>query len=308
LAKRPRFSRWRRLPPVFRTGEHKLPDPNIEPQRLSLYLPWEVLDAAEQQAARAGAETVQDYCTELLRRAIEAEQVREHVADVEARRGPLEGLHQIADDPEYLAEWSAQAVLRDQAEPAPEGDAAAVEDVAVEIPGIDPDIVFGPVEAVEGASIGIEPNAEAKAGPMPGPEAASAVVESMKPVREDKAIDPIGQAAEIVLRHAGQAGDDPQAFLACLRRGEAVAIGMVAELARALNALEAEYRDSRSLDRRVAFALHRLAYEGQILHTDAWPGSFDEWTVDTLRAVQESVERILSGQDIRYYPTATRPE
>ena len=44
-------------------------------------------------------------------------------------------------------------------------------------------------------------------------------------------------------------------------------------------------------------------FEGQILHTDAWPGAFDAWTVDTLRAVQEAVDRILSGQDIRYYPT-----
>ena len=61
------------------------------------------------------------------------------------------------------------------------------------------------------------------------------------------------------------------------------------------------------LDRRLAFALHRLAFESQILHTDAWPGAFDAWTVDTLRAVQEAVERILSGQDIRYYPRLDPP-
>ena len=74
------------------------------------------------------------------------------------------------------------------------------------------------------------------------------------------------------------------------------------------SALEAEYRDARVLDRRIAFALHRLAFEAQVLHTDAWPGLFDEWTVDTLRAVQEAVERILSGQDIRYFPADPPPE
>jgi hypothetical protein len=86
-------------------------------------------------------------------------------------------------------------------------------------------------------------------------------------------------------------------------------VAEVAELARALQVLEVETREARAIDRRVAFALHRLAYEGQVLHTDAWPGVFDEWTVDALRAVQEAVERILSGQDIRYFNTnEPRPE
>ena len=35
---------------------------------------------------------VQEYCAELLARAIEIERVKQHVAQVEARRGPLEGL------------------------------------------------------------------------------------------------------------------------------------------------------------------------------------------------------------------------
>ena len=119
---------------------------------------------------------------------------------------------------------------------------------------------------------------------------------------------PISPAAEVILRHAGQGEDDPRAFLPSLRRGEAVVLAEVAELAQALCALEAEYRDARVLDRRVAFALHRLAFEAQVLHTDAWPGLFDAWTVDTLRAVQEAVERILSGQDIRYFPADPPPE
>jgi hypothetical protein len=50
------------------------------------------------------------------------------------------------------------------------------------------------------------------------------------------------------------------------------------------------------LERRLAHALHRLALESQVLHTDAWPGAFDKWTVDAIRAVQAAVERILSGE------------
>ncbi len=114
VAKRPRYSRWRRLPPVFRSGEKNWPRPDEEEQRVSLYLPGSVLDLAEAQANRSGAGTIQDYCTDLLQRAIEVEQAREQVADLEARRGALEGLHEIANDPEYLAEWSARTGPRDR--------------------------------------------------------------------------------------------------------------------------------------------------------------------------------------------------
>jgi hypothetical protein len=261
VAKRPRFSRWRRLPRVYRSGEFKLPDPNSEPQRLSLYLKDELLEAAELQATRAGFDTVQEYCADLLSRAIQAAQIREQVADVEARRGPLEGLQEIANDPEYLAEWSAQASPREPAEPVP---LPLSSDAVVEVP------VPGNLEALPGT---------------------------------DDSTEWISQSGLVILHHAGQGDADPSAFLHCLRRGESVSVDEIAELARALQTLEVETRDAKSLNRRVAFALHRLAYEGQILHTDAWPGVFDDWTVDTLHAVQEAVERILSGQDIRYYPT-----
>ena len=53
--------------------------------------------------------------------------------------------------------------------------------------------------------------------------------------------------------------------------------------------------------------LHRLALESQVLLTDAWPGVFDERVITAIRTVQEAVERILSGQDIRYYPTPQAP-
>src|SRR6185312_1811250 len=112
----------------------------------------------------------------------------------------------------------------------------------------------------------------------------------------------VGGAAAVILRHAGQGGNAPYGFLPCLRRGESVPPAEVAELAEALAGLEREHRDDRSMDRGLTFALHRLAFESQILTTDAWPGAFDVWTVDMVRAVQEAVERILSGADIRYYP------
>ena len=93
-----------------------------------------------------------------------------------------------------------------------------------------------------------------------------------------------------------------------MRRGESVSMAGVSELAHALQSLEEELRGAQTIDRALAYALHRLAFESQILHTDAWPGTFDDWTVETLRAVQEYVDRILSVQDIRYYPTSPRPE
>jgi len=113
------------------------------------------------------------------------------------------------------------------------------------------------------------------------------------------------QAAQVVLRHAAVGSDDPGGFLATLRRGESVPEAAAQGLLQAINALEVEYGDSRSIDRRVAYALHRLAFEGQVLHTDAWPGALDAGTVNLLRTVQEAVDRVLSGEDIRYYPPGT---
>jgi hypothetical protein len=279
----------------------------LEPQRLTLYLPDAILAAAEQQASRAGVATVQEYGAELLRRAIEAVQIREQVAEVEAKRGPLAGLNEIADDPEYLAEWSAQAGRWDTIETPKAGFRPVAGIGAIEFPVVEPGIQLGPVEEIGADSLSAQDETESDPETvfMPVP----VVVDPLRPATEagDSPV-PLGPAAKVVLRHAGQSGEDSETFLACLRRGEAVTLGAVAELARALNALEAEYRQARYLDRRVAFALHRLAYEGQILHSDAWPGTFDAWTVDTLRAVQEAVERILSGQDIRYYPTDPHPE
>lgn len=298
VSKRPRYSRWRRLPPVYRLGEDKGPDPNLEPQRLTVYLPGTILDAAEAQAHKAGIETIQEYCTDLLRRAIEAERVREQVAEVEARRGPLEGLYQIANDPEYLAEWSALAGARESTVPKPS--LVEPEPAAEPAPGPDPEpesitvVVPEPEVAIPDAVAAGAATAEV---PMP---ARAPAEPSTQPV--------LTPSAQVVLRHCGQAGDDPQAFLPSLRRGESAPLAEIAELARALQSLEAEYQGAATIHRQVAYALHRLALEAQVLHTDAWPGAFDAWTVDTIRAVQEAVDRVLSGQDIRYYPADFRPE
>jgi hypothetical protein len=280
VAKRPKFSRWRRLPTVYRSGEHRLLDPNQEPQRLTLYVPAEALDRAEAQAARLGFADAQEYCTEVVLKAIEEERVREQMAEVEARRGPLDGFRAIEEDPEYLADLRTAQKPRERPEVEP-----------IHYIGDDQEALPAPTDG-DGGSAG-------DSSPLP-----------VRVTIEASSLEPEGlsPSAWVVLRHAAQAQDDPSAFLPSLRRGVPVPPEAIAELAQALQQLENEYRGTRSIDRRLTFALHRLAFESQILHTDAWPGAFDSWTVDMLRSVQEAVERILSGQDIRYYPHEETPE
>ena len=256
MAKRPQYSRYRRLPGLYRLHERKPADPGLEPERLTVYLPGTVLDMADAQARRMGHESVQAYCETLLTQAIGNEHDRERVQDVEARRGPLEGLNAIADDPEYLAELSAS---RDR------------------------------------------PRAPVAAASPPAPE-----WELLPP--EPSPARPSG-AAEVVLLHAALGAEDPSAFLPTLRRGEPIAPDAARELLQALTELEVEFRNTPRLDRRLAYALHRLAFEGQVLLTDTWPGAAsDPATVDVLRVVQEAVDRVLSGEDIRYYSQGTGPE
>jgi hypothetical protein len=109
--------------------------------------------------------------------------------------------------------------------------------------------------------------------------------------------------AEILSWHVGM-GEDELGFLPCLRRGEPVPPAKVAELEAALVRIEDELRGRESVDRQIAHSLHRLALESQVLLTDAWPGVFDAVVIQAIRTVQEAVERILSGQDIRYYPSS----
>ena len=105
---------------------------------------------------------------------------------------------------------------------------------------------------------------------------------------------------EVVLRHAAPGVDDPDALLPTLRRGEPLHPEFAQGLLDALRGLEDRLANSDSIDRKLAFALHRLAFEGQILATDAWRQAPDPTTIDVLRWVQEAVDRVLSGEDIRY--------
>jgi hypothetical protein len=265
LAKRSRFSRFRRLPGIYRFGDQKPPDPGLEPVRLTLYLPGSSLDRAEAQARRAGISTVQEYCKQLLQKAIDGEHSREVVEEA-ARRGPLEGFDAVSNDPTYLAEWKASAASHDR----------------------------GPRSATEAH----EMNA-------PSPDPAS----SPKPETASNSRVEWSESAAIVLRHAALLGDDPAGFLSTLRRGEPIDSVAAQELIRALCDLEVELRDATRLDRKLAYALHRLAFEGQVLLTDAWPGTTaEEATIDVLRIVQEAVDRVLSGEDIRYFAPEPGPE
>ncbi len=265
-----------------------MPDTNDEVQRLSHYVSWKVLDEAEAQAQRFGFATIQDYCTDLLTRAIDSERIREHVAEVEAKRGTLAGLREIADDPDYLADLSSANLAGSRTHHPSARESPPV--APYEIQFLEPD------PALPGAGLFATFDPQVNAPPtLPIPRPLK--LENLRPEPPTLSV-----AEQVVLRHAGQLGDDPSTFLPCLRRGQSVPPAEVAELAQALHQIEREYQGSPTMGRGLTFALHRLAFESQILHTDAWPGTFDVWTVDMLRAVQEAVERILSGQDIRYYP------
>jgi len=258
LAKRLAYSRWKRLPGLFRTGQAAAPAEG-EPRRLILYLPEGLADRAEEQAMAAGFATVQEYCERLLADAVGAEDDRRKIERAEVRRGHLHGLDAIASDPEYLAEWSASAAV-----PAPAPATSHAPPVA------------HPVE--DGRAI-----AWATGG--------------------DGAMTVERPAIDVVSRHAADGLDDPGAILPALRRGEPIPIGAAGELLAALVTLEEQLSGEATIERRLAYALHRLAFEGQVLLTDAYPGvPAEAETVESLRSVQEAVARVLSGQDVRYRP------
>ena len=308
VPKRPRFSRWRRLPGVYRTGEHRPTDSGTDLDRIILYIPARILDLAEALAEKAGVPTVQDYCALLLMQSLEKERVQQKVADFEARRGPLEGLKQIADDPDYLAEWQERSDSKSEGAPHSGPNNAAIGPISLaRNEPVVVDIAHSEVEprALESMS---GPFLEANAGPEASDERRSIPAEADAGVISIVSLKPTvlkmsdSSAFDVISRHAGS-GDDPWAFLPCLRRGEPVPLTKSAELVYALNQLEEELKGVDTIDRRTAHGLHRLALESQVLLTDAWPGVFDERVITVIRTVQEAVERILSGQDIRYYPT-----
>jgi hypothetical protein len=314
VAKRPRFSRWRRLPPVFRSGEHRPIESGNELDRIILYLPTRILDLAEKLAEKAGIPAVQDYCSHLLARALEAEQIQQKVAEFEAKRGPLEGLKEIANDPGYLAEWQARSETRPESTPA-SGIAAHPPGPSFTRPGpietvtVDLVLADGDDTAMEPSTPGEARDADEGATDVDPTSTPAEPMSDPAPTATPRPAVRVGSdwnAREVLWRHVGLADDD-WAFLPCLRRGVPVPAAKAAELVRALNQLELEHRGAEALDRRLAHALHRLALESQVLLTDAWPGLFDDRVIAAIRTVQEAVERILSGQDIRYYPTPSQP-
>ena len=283
-------------PPVFRTGEHRPIGTGNELDRIILYLPARSLDLAEALAEKAGVPAIQDYCGRLLNQAIESEQDRQKVIGIEARRGPLEGLKQIAG---ILITWRNGRRIRVEAGAPAAGrrrhhhgqlrpgrcgrhrgitrergegvvDRGSDQDGRTALPG-----EAGPVS---------RPDARRRRRSLPGQRWASSPTR-----RPSKSSGGTSDSAGMTW-----------AFLPCLRRGDAVPTLRSAELIRALDQLEMEHRGAEVLDRRMAHALHRLALESQVLLTDAWPGVFDARMIAAIRTVQEAVERILSGQDIRY--------
>jgi hypothetical protein len=307
VAKRNPYSRWRRLPPVFRSGEHKIPGPGEEAQRIILYLRGDVLDQAEALAEQAGVPTLQEYCAQLLARAIEIERVKHHVAEVEAKHGPLEGFHEIAGDPDYLAEWREQAESREVAAAKGQspGPTDYIDPAELNLP-IDPPGP-SPPEAESDSPSQQDGSPSEDTEPRRSPDPPRIRIEPGRygvgpPITERIVPEVLDLSAiELVLCHVGPGEADPGAFLPALRRGEPVSAAKVAELMAALNRLEIDHQGATLIDRRLSYALHRLALESQVLLTEAWPGVFDDRMQAAIRGVQEMVERILSGQDIRYY-------
>ncbi|MFI5454542.1 MAG: hypothetical protein ACHRXM_03740 [Isosphaerales bacterium] len=313
MGKRPRFSRWRRLPGVFRSGEHRPPVTGTELDRIILYVPPRILDLAEALAEKAGVGSVQDYCALVLMQGLENQRVQQRVAEFESRRGPLEGLKQIADDPQYLAEWQQRSDAMAETPPGSvSNDEAGGSNAAGPGEPVAVDIVYS-----EGEPSSVDSPAEPVAAELsretPALEQPSVRVESSSgfvPVvtlRSTVHLMSERSPSEILSRHVASA-EDEWGFLPCLRRGEPVPAAKAAEIIRALSELEEELRGAEVLNRGTAHALYRLALESQVLLTDAWPGAFDERVIAAIRSVQEAVERILSGQDIRYYPTPLDPD
>ncbi len=120
------------------------------------------------------------------------------------------------------------------------------------------------------------------------------------PITSMTMIEPTPEVA--VRRHAGLEGDDDgTTLLPALRRGRWIGAESASQLLDALALLEEMLSDRPTIARTLAYALHRLAFEGQILASEPWAAAaLDGEAVNLLRRIQESVDRVLSGEDIRY--------
>jgi hypothetical protein len=120
---------------------------------------------------------------------------------------------------------------------------------------------------------------------------------------------PAADALARLLYHAALDRDPASnGFLGILRRGERPSEAVLRDLDSALAELDALFRDEVRIDRRLAYTLHRLALESQVLLSDAWTHlSSDRALVDQIYGMQQAVDRILSGQEIRYIPEKVDP-
>lgn len=261
-----------------------MPGYEDEVQRLTLYLPGGLLDLAEDLAELADVPTIQEYCSKLLALALENERARWRVAEAEAKQGPFEGLREIAKDPDYLAEWRP----RDGHPRHPDDEAdgpGVIIPVALEPTFLDPEDVEeteapAPPETSEPLTVRVKTHRSAE------PVVARPITPEL--------ID--GRPMEILWRHVAPGDQSSDGFLPRLRRGESVPPAEIAGLLDALGRLGEETKNAEGLDRRLAYSLYRLALESQVLMTEVWPSAFDEPTVEGVRAAQEMVESILSGE------------
>ena len=167
-------------------------------------------------------------------RAIENERVRQKVADIELRRGPLEGLNEIADDPHYLAEWQQRS---DEKAEAPAGGVSPAEPVFNEPqPAIQPlaiDVVYPEPEAAS-LQPAVLPVLSESADPEFEPERLQVRVlpaaDSFPRRREANGATDDRPIRRPILSSHVATDLDRWGFLPCLRRGEAVPSAKVAEL------------------------------------------------------------------------------
>jgi hypothetical protein len=293
---------------VYRSGEHRVPGPEDEPQRIILYLKGAILDLAERLTEKTESATVQEYCADLLARAVEIERLKHHVAEIEAKRGVLEGFKEITRDAGYLAEWQE----RSGSGPVPLPDEPSEHDPGERRPpGMTvPSEVLDSVLLPRASETVPDPTASAPESAAPEGEEPAALKRTTirlspsgpagPPVILERVVSEVldHSALAILWSNVAPRDEDPEGFLPTLRRGRSLDPARVSTLLAALGRIEAEYRGSALLDRGLAYALHRLSLEAQVLLTEAWPGVFDERTVGAIRAVQERVDRILSGQGI----------
>jgi hypothetical protein len=263
-----RFSRWRRLPGLHRVTEHKIPTHLTEPQRLTLYLTGEIMDLAEELARQAKARSPQHFCEDLLTQALLTEQ------DKEEKR--VEGIVVSAFD-------ALEGYVREEA-------LDTERDLIIEPSEVEDTQPAPPVAPRVAIRLAI-PQATILSKTEEELSDRETVIKNPAHPQPSFSAD---RAAETVMRHAGlRELLNSSAFLPRLRLGECVESPEVSDLFEALDVLEQSLQKDPRLDKSLAQALHRLAYEPQVLISEAWPILAEDLeTMKTVRIVQAQVERI----------------